>query len=325
MSVPLRKRVRRGARSLLLRALIRLLSRAPLGLAFALGDLVGRLAWPLARRTRREMLAQLAIAFPEKTPAEREAVARASLVHLGRLAGEVVSARSFAPRIRSYVGFAGDGEELMREVLSRGKGLLYVTGHVGNWELMAQRVGDQFPAVTIAKAGPDPRMNELIEEFRASGGMGTLWREDPRTSRAMIRAFRDGKVFGLLIDQDTKVQGVFVPFFGRPAFTPRAAGDLALRFRAPVVVGWCRRRGPGAGAGHEIHLREVPYQADPADREAESVRITAACTAVLEEAIRGQPEEWVWMHQRWKTQPPSGPPAEGEASSVPKSRELSAG
>jgi KDO2-lipid IV(A) lauroyltransferase len=137
----------------------------------------------------------------------------------------------------------------------------------------------------------------------------------------MIRAFREGKIFGLLIDQDTKVQGVFVPFFGRAAFTPRAAGDLALRFRPQVVVGTCRRRGPGLGAGHEIEVREVPYDPDPADREAESVRITAACTAILEEAIRARPEEWVWMHRRWKTRPP----AEGDdASSVPKSRELSA-
>jgi KDO2-lipid IV(A) lauroyltransferase len=321
MAVALGKRIRRGVRSLFLWALVRVLSRAPLPVAFALGTLVGRAAWLVARETRRQMLSHLAVAFPERSPAEREALARASLVHLGRLAGEVVAARSLAGRLESYVGFAGDGEARMGDILQKGKGVLYVTGHLGNWELMARRVAHQFPAVTIAKAGPDPRLNDLVEEFRARFGLGTLWREDPKTSRAMIRAFREGKVFGLLIDQDTKVQGVFVPFFGRLAFTPRAAGDLALRFRVPVVVGWCRRRGPGPGAGHEIDFREVPYDPEAADREAESVRITAACTALLEEAIRSRPEEWVWMHPRWKTRPP----AEEDASSVPKSRELSAG
>jgi KDO2-lipid IV(A) lauroyltransferase len=120
----------------------------------------------------------------------------------------------------------------------------------------------------------------------------------------MIRCFKRNEILGILIDQDTSVQGVFVPFFGRPAFTPRAAADLALRFRAPVVVGTCRRRGPRAGDGHEISAVEVACDPDAPDREAEAIRLTAACTAVLEAAIRRNPAEWVWMHERWKTAPP---------------------
>jgi KDO2-lipid IV(A) lauroyltransferase len=325
MAVPIRKRVKRGLRSLLVRGAIRLLTAAPRRLVLAVGTAVAALAWLVARDTRQKMLASLAVAFPGETPAAREAIARRSMRHLAWLAGEVVTAERDAARIREYVTFRGDAEARLTEVMARGRGVIYVTGHLGNWELMARRVAQQFPSVTIAKAGPDPKLNALIERMRAEGGVATLWREDPKTSRAMIKALRDGKLFGLLIDQDTRVQGVFVPFFGRLAFTPRAAGDLALRFQTPVVAGWVRRRGPKPGDGHEIDFVEIPYDPDAQDGEAESLRITAACTARLEEAIRVRPEEWVWMHERWKTRPPIEASSPDDASSVPKSRELSAG
>jgi KDO2-lipid IV(A) lauroyltransferase len=270
------------------------------------------------------MLAQLAVAFPERTPAERAAIARASLVHLGWLAAEVMTLPRWRARLPGYVRLAPGAERVFREVMARGRGLVYVAGHVGNWELMAQRVPmlGGWPAATIAKATPDRRLNALIERTRAEGGVRTLWREDPATARAMIRCFKQNEILGILIDQDTNVQGVFVPFFGRPAHTPRAAADLALRFRAPVVVGTSRRLGPRPGDGHEVQAVEVPYDPAAADREAEAIRLTAACTAVLENAIRRNPPEWVWMHERWKTAPPDAREAP-QAKAVPKTTELS--
>jgi KDO2-lipid IV(A) lauroyltransferase len=309
MTVPLRKRLKRGLRDVLLVAAIRLFSLVPLRLALAVGTAVGRLAWLVARGTRRQMLAQLATAFPEKSEAERERIARASLVHLGWLTAEVITVPRWRDRLEGYVGLAPGTEEILRSALARGKGLLYVTGHVGNWELMAQRVPrvGPWPAASIAKATIHPRVNVLIEKSRRAGGVETLWRESPSTARAMIRAFRRNALLGILIDQDTNVQGVFVPFFGRPAYTPRAAADLAIRFGAPVVVATSRRRGPKPGDGHEISTVEIPYDPRPADVEAEAIRLTAACTAALEDAIRKNPVEWVWMHERWKTRPPAAP------------------
>ncbi len=320
MTVPLRKRIKRSFRSALLRAVVRLLAHVPLRPALALATFAARIAWLLARDTRRQMLAQLAIAFPEKSRAEREAIARASLVHLAWLAAEVATLPCYRDRLAEYVGLAPGAEELLQEAVARGRGLVYVTGHVGNWELMAQRVPMLgFGAATIAKATIDPGLNALIEQARAEGGVETLWREDPATARAMIRCFKQNKMLGILIDQDTRVQGVFVPFFGRPAHTPRAAADLALRFRAPVIVGTCRRRGPRPGDGHEVTAIEMPYDADAPDRKAEAIRLTAACTAVLEDAIRRNPTEWVWMHERWKTTPAAKPAESPQAKAVPKS------
>ena len=326
MAVPLGKRIKRSVRSALVRAIVRLLAHVPLRPALALAGAVGRMAWFLARDTRRAMLAQLAIAFPEKTAAEREAIARASLVHLASLAAEVVTLPRWRDQLAGYVRLAPGVEELIRSAIARGRGLMYVTGHIGNWELMAQRVPMLgFGAVTIAKATADPGLNALIERTRAEGGVETLWREDPSTARAMIRCFKQNKMLGLLIDQDTRVQGVFVPFFGRPAHTPRAPSDLAIRFRAPVIVGTCRRRGPRPGDGHEVTAVEVAYDPDAPDRAAEALRLTAACTALLEDAIRRNPAEWVWMHERWKTTPAVPPTEAPQAKAVPKSSALSGG
>jgi Kdo2-lipid IVA lauroyltransferase/acyltransferase len=322
MSPPLPKRIRRAVRSVIVRAVIRLLALVPRRPAFAFASLVGWAGWRLAGRTRSEMLASLEIAFPERTPSEREAIGRASFLHLARLAAEVATLPRWRDRFPEYVRFAPGAEERLRELHGRGKGIVFIGGHVGNWELLGQRVAAVVPSATIARAGNDPKLTAAIGAARASGNVETLWREDPATARAMIRCFKQGKLLGMLIDQDTNVQGVYVPFFGRPAWTPRGAADLALRFRAPVVVGWCWRRGPGPDDGHDAQVVEVPADPDAPDREAEVVRLTAACTALLEEAIRRNPAEWVWMHARWKTQPPPEGAAP-EASAVPKIADLS--
>ncbi len=328
MAPPLHKRIKRSVRSALVRAAIGLVSLLPLGAGLRLGGAVGVLAFHLARRTRRLALAHLALAFPEKTEAERLALARAMFVHLGRTAMEVVTIRSYDRALEGYVELSPPG--LLAEVMARGRGMMFVTGHLGNWELLARRIARAgVPNAVIAKAGHDPHLNELAERFRAEGGVTTLWRENPDTGRAIIRTFRQGKALGLLIDQDTHVQGVFVPFFGRPAWTPRAAADLAVRFGAPVVVGTIHRKGPRPGDGHLLELREIRFSTDPPDREAEVVRLTAACSAALEDAIRRHPAEWVWMHQRWKTKPGDEPRDEAgpstQAKPMPKTAEVPGG
>jgi len=302
LSVAFPTRLRRALRTAALRGLVALLAHLPLRPSLALASLVSAVGWRVAGGTRRRMLGSLAVAFPALSPAEREALGRRSLRHLTWLAAEMMAVRSYDAELERYVTFAPGAEARLREVMAAGRGLVMVSGHVGHWELLARRlVRAGIPCATVARSGTSPVLHALLSGFRAGSGFEVLLRDDPATARAIIRTLRQGKLLGLLIDQDTAVQGVAVPFFGRPAWTPRAAGDLALRFRAPVAVIWCRRRGPAAGAGHELSIELVPYDAEAPDREAESVRITAACTALLEGAIRARPEEWVWMHERWKT------------------------
>lgn len=321
MPAPLAKRLRRGARSLALRAAAALLGLLPLRAALAVGALVGWVAWCLAGGTRRLALEHLALAFPERSEAERRAIARASLIHLGQVALETIALRRYRDRLEVYVSIAPGGEELVRRAMARGKGLVFVASHIGNWELLAQRLSRVAqPNAVVAKRNADPWLNGAIERLRAEGGLETLWREDPSTGRKLLRLFKRGGGLGILIDQDTKVQGVFVPFFGQLAYTPRAAAELALRFGAAALVVTSHRRGPRPGDGHELEVTELAYDPAPGDPEAEVVRLTAAAVALHESAIRRHPAEWVWMHRRWKTRPP----AEGSlAKGMPKSRELS--
>jgi KDO2-lipid IV(A) lauroyltransferase len=305
MTVPLHKRVKRAVRSRIIAGLLRLVALIPLGPALWLGGWGGALAYHLFGGTRRLALEHLAQAFPEKPEAERRAIARQMFVNLGRAATELTAIRSYDARLTEYMEL--QGAEVLQAAVARGQGIVFVTGHLGNWELMARLVARLGrPVSAVAKRGGDARLMGLIERWRAEGGVTTLWREDPSTARALLKVFKENKVLGILVDQDTKVQGVWVPFFGRPAYTPRAPGDLALRTGAPVLVGTSHRKGNRPGDGFVLEVTEVRYDPKPADKEAEVIRITAACQAVMEEAIRRHPADWVWMHERWRTQPDLG-------------------
>lgn len=139
MTVPLRKRIKRSVRSALVRAIVRLLGFVPLRPALALATLVGSVGWRLAARTRRRILEQLAIAFPERSLAEREAIGRAALVHLAWLAAEVATLRNWRARLPDYVSFAPGAEERFAEAVGRRKGLVFATGHVGSLERAIRR------------------------------------------------------------------------------------------------------------------------------------------------------------------------------------------
>jgi Kdo2-lipid IVA lauroyltransferase/acyltransferase len=298
------KRVRRAVRAAGIVAFVRALSALPLPIALALGGVLGRLAWALSPRLRRDMRASLAAAFPERSDAEREAIARASLVRLGWVGGEMITLGRWSSRLDDYVEARPETVATVARAVARGKGIVLVLGHIGNWELTCRLSRYVQPNAVIAKRSWHPSLDRLAERARVENRVATIWRDDPDTGRAMLKLLKRGGTLGILIDQDIRdVQTVFVPFFGRPAATPRAAADLALRFGAAVLVVTCHRLGTRAGDGHRLEVVEVPYDAAPADREAEVVRITAACVALQEAAIRRNPAEWVWMHQRWKTRP----------------------
>jgi KDO2-lipid IV(A) lauroyltransferase len=227
--------------------------------------------------------------------------------------------RRWAARMDSYVDAPPEAVALVESAWARRKGILFVLGHIGNWELTSRLSRYVQPNAAIAKRSWHRSLDAFAERFRRENGVGTYWRDDPATGRAMLKLFRQGGALGILVDQDIRdVQSVFVPFFGRLAATPRAVGDLALRFGAAVLVVTCHRRGPRPGDGHRLEVVEIPYDPGAADREAEVLRITAACVAVQEGAIRRHPEEWVWMHQRWRTRPAESPAGEAGAGDGPR-------
>jgi Kdo2-lipid IVA lauroyltransferase/acyltransferase len=250
---------------------------------------------------RRKALASLGRAFPERSEAERRALARACFRHLGMAALELGCTRALDERLERLVRWPEEDRRVLEQALARGRGVVFVSGHVGSWELLARRVARAgFPSQSIAKETSEPRLTALVERFRLAGGVRSIWRGQEGAARAMLRALRAGEILGILIDQDTRVQSVWVPFFGELAATPRAAADLALRTGAAVVVGFCQRE----GEGYRLHMAEVPV-APGEDREEAVLALTAELSRHIEAAIRRAPEQWVWMHQRWKTRPPA--------------------
>jgi len=296
---PLAKRIKRALRTAVLRAVVAVVARLPLGMAQRAGETLGGLAFRLAAAERDKALRSLARAFPEKTPEERAALARACFRHLGRCALEAAVARRRGPEVlAALVEIPAAALSVLRCAQARGRGIVAVTGHVGHWELLGwAMVKSGFPLSVIAKENVDPRLTALAEDFRARGGVRTLWRARPGAAVGMLRALRRGEMLGLLIDQDTRVQSLFVPFFGTPAATPRAAADLVLRTGAPALVTFAPR---GPDGRYHLGAEEIEVPSS-GDAEADALELTQRFSDAIEAAIRRTPEQWVWMHQRWKT------------------------
>ncbi|MGV3620023.1 MAG: lysophospholipid acyltransferase family protein [Archangium sp.] len=297
---PLRKRVKRYVRFLLLRALLVPVQLIPLALASWLGERLGKIAFVVAGGERRKALESLSIAFPEKTEDERRSLARRSFGELGRTLLEMVRIRAFDARRHDCVEWEPESRAAMDAALGRGKGVVFVTGHCGNWELLARYVAlEGYAAAVVGKETSDPDTTKLLEGFRTSGNLRVIWRGSAGAAKDLLRTLKSNAILGLLIDQDTKVQSVWVPFFGKLAKTPRAAADLALRTGAAAMLGFCTRVGP---LKYRITMKEL---AVPTTREEHDVvALTAELTQGIENHIRANPTQWVWMHRRWKSPPP---------------------
>ena len=274
----------------------RALGALPMPAALAVGRGLGTAAHALLATPRRLAVAHMGLAFPELDLATRRRLVRATFHHAGQAFAELSLFETILRR-PDYVRL--EGVEALDTALARGRGAIAVTGHVGNWELLAAwAAAIGYPITVVVRRVNDLRFHSLIVRFRAAAGVEVLVRDDPRFVAAVGDALRRNRVVAMLIDQDTRGAGVFVPFFGRPAHTPPGAALLALRARVPVVTAFIERRPEG---GHLVRVAPVPAELP---RGREGVReLTARLTAAIEAQIRRSPAEWVWWHERWRKQP----------------------
>jgi KDO2-lipid IV(A) lauroyltransferase len=294
------RRFRRFVTYLAIRALLLMLRWPPLGVARGLGALLGRLAHAMVPGERRRAREQASAALPELSREEVRTLVRRSFVHLGRSAAEIAQIDRIRRRFDRLAHFPDEDRRVLEEALARGRGVVVVAGHIGNWELMGFYLAWRgYPVHTLARGLADPRLSAFVRRYRETRGVHSILRGEEGASRAMLRVFRAGGILGFFLDQDTDVEGRFVPFFGRPAWTPAGAAVLALRTEAPVVVAAMTRQADGTHL-----LRVEPFETGAlGDLEVDVLRITADLTRMLEAAIRQTPEQWVWMHRRWQRQP----------------------
>jgi len=274
----------------------RALGALPMPAALAVGHGLGTAAHALLATPRRLAVAHMGLAFPELDLATRRRLVRATFRHAGQAFAELSLFETILRR-PDYIRL--EGVEALDTALARGRGAIAVTGHVGNWELLAAwAAAIGYPITVVVRRVNDLRFHSLIVRFRAAAGVEVLVRDDPRFVAAVGDALRRNRVVAMLIDQDTRGAGVFVPFFGRPAHTPPGAALLALRARVPVVTVFIERRAAG---GHLVRVSPVPAELP---RGREGVReLTARLTAAIEAQVRRSPAEWVWWHERWRKQP----------------------
>jgi KDO2-lipid IV(A) lauroyltransferase len=271
----------------------------PPGAVRGLGAGFGRLLYRVDGRHRELALANYRRAFPQATEEEARRVVLGSFAFFGRY---VFEGLSYLPRFPQddldrfeHVGF----EHLQRALLP-GRGALAFTGHFGGWELQALVAGAKgLPVAVLSRPLDNPYLETRLRTLRGSTGNAVIDKRDG--FRGMLRALREGRLVAILIDQNvTSDERIFVDFFGVPASTTPVLGLIHRKTGAPLLPVFAYPLEDGRWRMEYGPVMEVETTGD---RDADVLRITQACTRVIEERIRAHPHLWLWMHNRWKTRP----------------------
>ena len=291
-----------------LRGAVAAMERLSFTRAGNIGNRIGQLGYrPLGIR-RAVVERQLSAAFPELDHEEIERIARASYGHLGRTSIETAVLPTYSAQQVIDLFEDVQGWSIVEERLSLGKGLIVVTGHLGNWELGGAYLAARgIPIDVVARHMANPLFDRYLTSTRQRIGMTVV--HDEAAVRRVPRSLRDGRAVAFLVDQGAVgLASTWVPFFGRYAKTPRGPAVFALRSGAPILFGTALRQPSG-----RYQLSFEPVDVDPTgDREADVDRIVAAYTLTLERWVRRAPEQYFWHHRRWKHQRPGTPPELGD-------------
>lgn len=267
--------------------------------ALAWGRRIGRLAWTLARKDRALVRLNLQNAFDGEIDAHTlDSMERGVFESLGMMAAEAAHSigwtrADFVAKVRFT------GEEHWRAAVAGGRGVILVTGHMGNWELMppAFLCHTGIAAGIIARDNTNPRLQSRIEALR--GRMGNPIFSNEGSAIGLIRLLRRGGALAMLADQRSdRIRCIPIRFFGRPALTPAGPAFLSRRTGAPIVPVYIHRR-PEEPTHHEMTLFPAIFPDPGLDAETDESRMIQLTSDCLEQEIRRHPEQWVWLHDRW--------------------------
>ena len=272
-----------------------LLAHLPTELGLWSGRRIGDLLWVALPKRRAVTLENLRLAFAGEPEAERRRLGRRSFEHLGMNIVESCVFFFRPPSVLLSRVELGDPDPVLAAA-AQGKGILGLTAHYGNWELLAaSHELSVFPLSVVVRPLDNPIIDRLIERFRQRSGVELIGKR--RALPEILGALQRGRIVGILLDQNaSRAEGVFVPFFGVPASTSKAMALISLRTGAPVVPIFIRRI---EGGRHRVEAGAAI--SPPLDGDV--TEYTAAFNRSIESAIRRAPEQWFWMHNRWKTQP----------------------
>jgi KDO2-lipid IV(A) lauroyltransferase len=257
---------------------------------------LGRTASMIFQHDRRKALHNLSIAFPKAPALMREAMVLAMYKTLGQNIYEFLNLKGTrGERIESRIDSV-ENEEYLQAALDKGNGVIAITGHIGCWELLAAYLVSRGHSVSVvARQLRDDKWQEWVGSIRSSLGVSTINRDN--SAREMLDVLRNRGILGVLMDQNTRVSGYYVPFFNKPAHTSSGVAKLAAISGAPIV--------PMAiylspNSKHVVRVLEpIWFPTGCADKARAVESVTAACAKAVEELIRLDPKQWIWWHDRW--------------------------
>ncbi len=256
----------------------------PLKILPLFGIALGNLAFFILGSLKKIVFENLRTAFPHWKEEKIKKCIRENFKHYGITFFELFKIKKLVGRVEV------EGIEFLEE-----RPCLLITGHIGNWELMAQKLGNlKVPLYAVAKATYISTFNKFLINMRKRGGIESLLRNSTEGKKLLLKALKEKKVLGMLIDQDTKVEGVFVPFFSKLAYTPKGSAEIAIKKKLPVVFGYIIRK---RGMKYELKIKKLEILSENVEE------VTYQMTREIEKVIKRHPTQWVWIHKRWKTKP----------------------
>ncbi len=319
MSVKRRSRIRIVAEYLYMVGVERLVRLLPIGAHLGLGRFLGCLT-RLADRGHRRVAEENSAWALGLGKAEAKALVRRIYRNVCTNFVEDLMLPKILRKKKLSDFSRNEGEEHLRAALAKGKGALIVTGHFGNWELagraLAQAAGS---AMVVARTLSNPLVEDRARRFREQGGLTVIGREG--ALRRVLGHLRRGGCVAMLIDQNQRKGGVFVPFFGKLASTVPSPASIALKYDVPVLAAYTYR--DGTGLFHCFHC-DPPFELiRTGDYRADVEANTAMFTKRIEEFVRAHPDQWFWLHSRWRKRPPEEerPAAEAAAADEDESED----
>lgn len=281
-----------------------LFARIPHRLLLALGTALGWLVWALGIR-RRVVLDNLRLAFPEKSDAERRDIALRTYLNLGRMIPDFVRVPSMRREELEAI-FVYEGWEALMAAKERGKGVIACTAHFGNFEVLAAaHTLRGLPVTMISRQMGKSGANDLWRAIRNRSGVEDLVVTRGSTLSAAVRSIKAGRYLGYVIDQNQPLRhAIFPTFFGVPAATAPTPAVLSMRSGAAVVFVLSYPLGDGR---HKVVIEGPLEPPDTGDRERDVLAFMQDLNDRLERWVRAHPEQWYWLHRRWKTRPPAHP------------------
>jgi KDO2-lipid IV(A) lauroyltransferase len=285
--------------------LLKTLGLLPRALARGVAALVARLLFALLPKLRKTAMFNLRLAFPEWNDAQRKRVLRKMVRNLGWMAAEFARFPRYTPENIEKVLIL-DGHENFLAGRSRGKGVIYLTGHIGAWELSSfAHALYGFPLHYMARPLDNQRIDALVNQYRGLSGNRPVFKNE--SARVMLKVLKESGTIGILADQNTMPEeGAFVDFFGKTACSTTGIARVALHTEAAVVPGY---------AYWDENMRKYRLRFEPpvelirtGDVDRDILENTQRFAKVIEEIVKKYPDQWVWAHARWKTRPRGEPP-----------------